>query len=489
MHARVSTLLPAIFMVGALSLVASCVEYTAPSEESDALSYADTPASSPEVAHYALAHFEGGFDPATGELSITMLEAPSPEGLRELHAPLWRQVRNSNGARDTITLRNGSGGVFATPADCGIASNALVNTLGMVCASVELRSNYASDTLTDVYAMLTKVTPDTGYNGYGTEFLPEFGGADPELVYPGPNAPTDLGGGLWHYGDVAAGEAKEVTWYFRNAGGAYRFSGQVMAAFPERRNGADDNGDGAVDEGPFADGETCSDASECYGGACEGGICTSEAPPGPGDGDFYLHSNGVTVLCPDAAVGDSGLVDGVTYTKHDYASLLDLRINNPAGLEFACTSGVTSLSSLFTFDGTFNTNIGSWDTSSVTNMQSLFAYASSFDQDLGSWDTSSLTNMQGTFAFSAFNQDIGDWDTSSVTNMYQVFTGTPFNQDIGDWDTSSVTNMGIMFQNASSFDQDLSGWCVSNIASAPADFDSGATAWVSARPSWGTCPP
>ena len=119
MHARVSTLLPAFFVVGALSLVASCDEYTAPSEESDALSYADTPASSPEVAHYALAHFEGAFDPVTGELSITMLEAPSPEGLRELHAPLWRQVRNSNGARDTITLRNGSGGVFATPRTAG----------------------------------------------------------------------------------------------------------------------------------------------------------------------------------------------------------------------------------------------------------------------------------------------------------------------------------------------------------------------------------
>ena len=44
-----------------------------------------------------------------------------------------------------------------------------------------------------------------------------------------------------------------------------------MAAFPRRRNGADDNGDGAVDEAPFADGETCSDASECYGGACRGG--------------------------------------------------------------------------------------------------------------------------------------------------------------------------------------------------------------------------
>ena len=242
--------------------------------EADARSEAEAPARSAAGPHYALAHFEGAFDPATGELSITMLEAPSPEGLRELHAPLWRQVRASNGARDTITLRNGSGGVFATPADCGVVGNPIVDTLGMVCASVELTSNYGSDTLTDVYAMLTNVTPDTGYNGYASSF-PEFGGADPALAYPGPNAPTDLGGGLWHYGDVTAGEAKEVTWYFHNAGGAYRFSGQVVAAFPERRNGADDNGDGAVDEGPFADGETCSDASECYGGYCEAGVCAS----------------------------------------------------------------------------------------------------------------------------------------------------------------------------------------------------------------------
>ena len=678
MHARVSTLLPAIFVVGALSLVASCVEYTAPSEESDALSYADTPASSPEVAHYALAHFEGAFDPVTGELSITMLEAPSPEGLRELHAPLWRQVRNSNGARDTITLRNGSGGVFATPADCGVASSALVNTLGMVCASVELTSNYASDTLTDVYAMLTNVTPDTGYNGYGTEFLPEFGGADPALVYPGPNAPTDLGGGLWHYGDVTAGEAKEVTWYFRNAGGAYRFSGQVMAAFPERRNGADDNGDGAVDEGPFADGETCSDASECYGGYCEGGVCASApsscpadtwgptctpcdcddgdfcngsetcdpasgcqvgtaptapddgvsctvatcneatdsfdqvpsdalcdngdycdgsetcdatldcqsgtaptgpddgvsctvatcneatdsfdqvpsdalcdngdycdgsetcdatldcqsgtAPTGPDDGDvctvatcnedtdsfeqvvsdplcgvdpeadgFYVAANGVTVLCPDAAVGETGLVDGVSYTKQDRAGLTGLRDSDPSALPFACTSGVADMSSLFLNAWSFNEDIGSWDTSSVTDMSAMFSnpyaalwfpsFAPSFNQDLGAWDTSSVTDMSEMFVGAlAFNQDIGAWDTSSVTNMASMFVdAVAFNQDIGGWDTSSVTDMTSMFYGTAAFNVDLSGWCVPGVVAPPVDFATGASVWTEPHPVWGTC--
>lgn len=32
---------------------------------------------------------------------------------------------------------------------------------------------------------------------------------------------------------------------------------------------------------------------------------------------FYLAENGVTVLCPDAEVGDKGSVNGRTYTKHN----------------------------------------------------------------------------------------------------------------------------------------------------------------------------
>jgi hypothetical protein len=54
--------------------------------------------------------------------------------------------------------------------------------------------------------------------------------------------------------------------------------------------------------------------------------------------------------------------------------------------------------------------------------------------------------------------------------------------------TSSVTDMRGMFGLADAFNQDLSGWCVSNIASEPTSFDSGATSWVLARPVWGTCP-
>ena len=36
---------------------------------------------------------------------------------------------------------------------------------------------------------------------------------------------------------------------------------------------------------------------------------------------FYLADNGITVMCPDASVGDTGEVNGVTYTKRDEAVL------------------------------------------------------------------------------------------------------------------------------------------------------------------------
>jgi hypothetical protein len=45
-----------------------------------------------------------------------------------------------------------------------------------------------------------------------------------------------------------------------------------------------------------------------------------------------------------------------------------------------------------------------------------------------------------------------------------------------------------MFREATSFNQDLSGWCVSLITSSPTYFDYAANSWVLDRPVWGTCP-
>ena len=100
---------------------------------------------------------------------------------------------------------------------------------------------------------------------------------------------------------------------------------------------------------------------------------------------FYRATNGVTVLCPAAAVGDTGVVDGVTYTKRDRAALNALVTASPTDeveLARSCTTGVTDMSELFgeanggsrhSDPTTFNPDLSSWDVSSVTNMTDMFA--------------------------------------------------------------------------------------------------------------------
>jgi plastocyanin len=48
--------------------------------------------------------------------------------------------------------------------------------------------------------------------------------------------------------------------------------------------------------------------------------------------------------------------------------------------------------------------------------------------------------------------------------------------------------MDRMFENASSFNQDISGWCVSNINSEPINFLFSSALTEANKPIWGTCP-
>ena len=202
-------------------------------------------------------------------------------------------------------------------------------------------------------------------------------------------------------------------------------------------------------------------------------------------GNFFLDSNGVTVKCTDCVAGDTGVVNGLTYTAHDVTSLY-LKSIDDDDWDRVCTSLVTQTSYLFINRLNFNQDISSWDTSNVILMQHTFSNANSFNQDIGNWDTSSVTNMQGMFSNSRgitynFNQDINSWDTSNVTNMLGMFLTRSgsihrFNQPLNNWDVSNVTNISWMFGTNSGtnglgdFNQDLSAWDVSNVTNMSAMF-------------------
>jgi hypothetical protein len=179
---------------------------------------------------------------------------------------------------------------------------------------------------------------------------------------------------------------------------------------------------------------------------------------------FYLHENGVTIVCPGTIPGERGNFNGLRYTSVD-RERLDNLISSKSDLSLICTSLVKDTTLLFKDDKVFNQDIGSWDVSNVIDFRSMF------------WGATS------------FNQDIGNWDMSSAKRIGYMFWGaTSFNQDIGSWDVSSVNVIDEMFYNATSFNQDISNWCVELITSEPSNFSTNSPLTEVNKPIWGTCP-
>ena len=149
-------------------------------------------------------------------------------------------------------------------------------------------------------------------------------------------------------------------------------------------------------------------------------------------------------------------------------------------------SRITSMTSLFESDASFNQPIGSWNVMSVQSFQNIF-YATSFNQPIGGWNTVGAINMRGMFQSNpAFNQDISGLNTANATTMQSMFYGaTAFNQPIGGWNTSSVTNMSFMFQEATIFNQDISGWNTGSVTNMVNMFY-GATAFNQLIGGWNT---
>ena len=190
------------------------------------------------------------------------------------------------------------------------------------------------------------------------------------------------------------------------------------------------------------------------------GTITVASSVASNSGNIYFENG--TCKCPNATVGDTADISGVTYTVVDNSTIAGEIANGNVNL---CTTLVTSMTDLFKDNTSFNSDIGFWDTSNVTLMSSMFANATTFNQDIGSWDVSNVTDMAYLFyVATAFDQDIGNWNVSNVTSMYYLFTGAEnFNQNLNSWNVTNVTNMTRMFQNASAFNQPIGSWDTSQV--------------------------
>jgi len=143
--------------------------------------------------------------------------------------------------------------------------------------------------------------------------------------------------------------------------------------------------------------------------------------------------------------------------------------------------------------------ISSWDVSNVVGFKGVFAdseYATDesfgnipyrtnqFNANLGGWtiNTGSASTVQmwdmfrGASSFTGAG--IGAWNVAKVTDCEGMFDNArSFNEDISSWNTNAVNWFTDMFKNAVNFDQDITGWPTGGTNNVNNMFE-GATKWL-----------
>ncbi|AJM71710.1 BspA family leucine-rich repeat surface protein [Mycoplasma yeatsii] len=142
------------------------------------------------------------------------------------------------------------------------------------------------------------------------------------------------------------------------------------------------------------------------------------------------------------------------------------------------TSNSMILQGVFWNAESFNQPLNDWDVSKVINLNLLFSGAKRFNQHLDKWDTSNAIQMISTFKNTEdFNGNITTWNLDKAEVIQDMFNGAKsFNQDISTreltrpdgskykaWDTSNISSMIGVFENASSFEHDISNWNVNKV--------------------------
>jgi surface protein len=152
-----------------------------------------------------------------------------------------------------------------------------------------------------------------------------------------------------------------------------------------------------------------------------------------------------------------------TASVQNMQSMFNGNVNFNSSLTFN-TALVNNMSFMFFQCSQLNTAPTFSSTAAVTNMQSMFRDCINFNKVL-TLNTAACTLLQSMFnGATVFNQDISGWNTGLNVSFYGMFqNAAAFNQNIGSWNTAAATNMELMFNGATAFNQNIGSWNVANV--------------------------
>ena len=182
-----------------------------------------------------------------------------------------------------------------------------------------------------------------------------------------------------------------------------------------------------------------------------------------------VPADGRTISVPLS--GQSGLVSGIDVIKWDDDARVDIGSTN--NYTVPNTGGTVTVTAKITaYQGTTTGLGGTWTNgtylTSVERVISPLASGFMYNTYYRAWGLNGLTNLSEAFKdcdnlLSVPVELPPNVPNQTVTNLSSAFSGcTNFNQDISGWEVSNVSNMTEMFLNASTFQQNISAWSTKN---------------------------